>query len=245
MVTSYLGEKTFLEEDQRRFAALSGDCNPVHLEGRGGGAVVHGIHIVLCALNQLATSDPDLPAVASLKASFSQPVRAGETVIWRLKRRSEKDAIVETWRGADAASRLVVTFGPPLPPAQPIGLGGLALRSPSTPAKLDLPAMAGQSGRVGVPAADAAITAWFPAAARAVSAARLRACLCTTYLVGMVCPGQNSIFGGLLLHASPDPAGDTLGFKVIRADPRLLVCRMEVEGSGVWGTVDSFVRAGP
>ena len=54
-----LGETRFSAEDQLVFAALSGDHNPMHVDRvyarrtQFGRQVVHGVHVLLRALDQL------------------------------------------------------------------------------------------------------------------------------------------------------------------------------------------------
>ncbi len=63
-------------EDQRRFASLSGDFNPLHLDPLYsrrllfGGPVVHGVHLVLYALDKLLEDQP-LPRVVKHLKRFS------------------------------------------------------------------------------------------------------------------------------------------------------------------------------
>src|ERR1035438_4230922 len=61
-----LAERTFDFGDQKRFATLSGDWNPIHVDPvrarrtQAGGVVVHGIHVLLWALDAFASRHPDL-----------------------------------------------------------------------------------------------------------------------------------------------------------------------------------------
>ena len=56
---SALGQRRFGIADQRRFADLSGDCNPMHMDPvaarrlLSGQLVVHGVHTLLAALEML------------------------------------------------------------------------------------------------------------------------------------------------------------------------------------------------
>ena len=53
-----LAERVFTDEDQRHFARLSGDSNPMHLDAAvarrllTGRQVVHGVHLLLWALER-------------------------------------------------------------------------------------------------------------------------------------------------------------------------------------------------
>ena len=59
-----LASRTFTEADQMRFAAVSGDRNPMHLDAllarrtQAGVPVVHGVHLLLWGLDALARAEP-------------------------------------------------------------------------------------------------------------------------------------------------------------------------------------------
>jgi hypothetical protein len=106
--------------------------------------------------------------------------------------------------------------------------------------------LADRSGRIGYAVSVHEFARAFPSAAQAWGARRLAALACSTYLVGMVCPGLHSIFGGLALNFCEDGGViDGIAFKVSRIDPRFRMVRMEVAGSGLSGTIESFARHPP
>ncbi len=250
-----LGPVTFSAADQERFAALSGDYNPMHMDPlaarrtQAGAPVVHGIHNVLRALDLLAAHDAALPPIATLKVNFSKLTYIGDTVHYQLTQMSDQAAVIDGVIDGVNVFRLGLTFGPERPPATPMPAEAVVSR-PAAAADLTMAEMAGLEGRVGAGATPAAVAAAFPAAARVWPAARLYATLCSTVLVGMVCPGLHSIYSTLTLHAAPPDAGspdgaEGLGWRVSKVDPRFRLARMQVQGSGVWGSIDAFVRMPP
>ena len=84
-------QRSFSPDDQIAFAKLSGDYNPVHLDPvrarrtRFGYPVVHGIHVLLWALDTLVSQKSDLQLV-SLKFFFNQALEVGEVVQFILKK---------------------------------------------------------------------------------------------------------------------------------------------------------------
>src|SRR5688500_4530756 len=80
---SELGQRTFTMADQEWFAAMSGDANPVHVDPIAarrtlvGGPLVHGVHLLLWALDRAATR---LPNVARVRATLARPVLVGDRV---------------------------------------------------------------------------------------------------------------------------------------------------------------------
>jgi hypothetical protein len=141
-------------------------------------------------------------------------------------------------------AQLVVDFGAAGPAAE-----ALAAESVPAPAEAqDLPfdAMAGMSGRLAFASPPDAIAAMFPAASGWLGARRVAALGATTLLVGMVCPGLHSIYGGLTVEACKEPVvEDRLSFRVTTADPRVRLVRMKVAGGGLAGAVQSYARTPP
>jgi hypothetical protein len=245
-----LGKTSFSSADQQFFATLSADSNPMHMDPlaarrtQAGAPVVHGIHVMLRGFDLLARSRPDLPPIARLKTSFNKLIYVGDTVDYRLTDISDQSATVDAAVDGTEVTRMIFTFGPPGAAPAPFAADAPAA-TPTAPEDLSLADMAGREGRIAVPATGQTIAAAFPAAAAAWSAPRLLACLATTTLVGMVCPGLHSIFGNFTLNATTPATAEPLAWRVKLADPRVRFVRMAVQGGGVAGTVDSFVRMPP
>ena len=79
-------------EDQKAFAELSGDLNPVHVDAAAarrvvaGVPIVHGMHLLLRTLESCANAIPTGGRVA-ISAQFSRPVLVGESI--RIVRESD------------------------------------------------------------------------------------------------------------------------------------------------------------
>ena len=71
-----LATRRFGMDDQRAFAALSGDYNPIHLDAaaarrtQAGTPVVHGMHALLWALDELAGVEIVGPQLCQIGAQF-------------------------------------------------------------------------------------------------------------------------------------------------------------------------------
>ena len=81
-----LAEKNLHRGRPGRFAAVSGDRNPVHVDAvlarrtQAGAPVVHGVHLVLWGLDALARAEPALPPMRRLKAQFKHFAAVDESV---------------------------------------------------------------------------------------------------------------------------------------------------------------------
>jgi acyl dehydratase len=244
-----LAERTFTKADQARFAAVSGDRNPVHLDPvlarrtPAGAPVVHGVHLLLWGLDALARAEPALPPMRRLKAQFKHFAGVDERV-GVTSTRTESSVRLRFIAAGMTIAQLVVDFGAAQGSVQP--LSGEAIAAPMDPCDLAFDAMAERSGRLAFASPPDAIAAMFPAASDWLGPRRVAALAATTLLVGMVCPGLHSIYGGLTVEARDQSVlEDRLSFRVAATDPRVRSVRMTVEGGGLAGLVESYARTPP
>lgn len=248
-----LGCRSFTMDDQQRFAHLSGDRNPLHMDPvaarrtQAGAPVVHGLHTLLWCIDQCAAQYPDLPPIGSVKIRFDRLLHLGETVDCVLTRMDGSGFRMETDIGGAVGFRLAAVFGAPRDaPASSAQPSADDILRPERPLELSFAEMEGRSGRVGFAVPPSEIARAFPSAARHWGEQRIAALICTTRLVGMVCPGLHSIFGGLsLTFCREDEDADAIDFRVTVTDPRFRVVRHEISGGGLTGTVESFARLPP
>ena len=81
---------------------------------------------------------------------------------------------------------------------------------------------------------------------RQVSALQLSELLGTTELVGMVCPGLHSIYSGLTLDTGGRGGPEAvLSYRVERAERRLGLLKLGIQGPTLGGTLTTFFRPPP
>jgi hypothetical protein len=246
-----LAARTFAMADQTRFAALSGDRNPMHLDPvvarrtPAGAPVVHGVHTLLWALDVLARSDAGKKPVRRLIARFKRFIAVGEAVAIAATKRTEASAWLDLSVSGLTSAQIAVDFGDPVPMAD--APSGETICAPATALDLAFDEMDGLAGRLAFATPPEALAAMFPAASDWLGPRRLAALAATTLMVGMVCPGLHSMFSSLIVDAcdEPKPQDDHLGFRVIRTDPRFRMVRMSVAGGGWAGAVEAFARLPP
>ncbi len=241
--------RTFTMLDQRRFAALSGDHNPLHLDllvarrSMLGGIAVHGMHALLWALDGLA-AQASFGCFGKLRVNFDQGVLVDEKVQCTWK---EEDA---RWVGritGDAGTLVRVSLVPlAVPPSPWPG------RTEMTAAICEENEMDDLSGRSGV--LDLILPSdWrgmFPHLAAASPPVLVAALLASTRLVGMRCPGLHSLYSALQLNYAPQPDARgpddlRLHYKVVCADPRVRLLDMAVDAGPLHGVLNTFVRPKP
>ncbi len=242
-----LGERSFSAQDQRDFAAASRDVNPMHVDAvaarrlLSGRQVVHGIHTLMHALQLWQPGGPIGPWKAS--CNFANPVSVGDRVVFQQEDlESGRTRLTATVDGLDCTEVLIEAAPAD---AEPRGLtsglptrvvGALAAPLDETPGS--------QTGSLIelVPGSDALDRA-FPRAAAFLGAGGLAALAGLSYFVGMVCPGQHSVFSSLQFGPGLD-APAPLRFEVRRYDPRFRLFTVAYDGP-LRGELRAFLRPPP
>jgi MaoC like domain len=248
-------ERSFTWDDQRRFAQLSGDWNPMHMDPEvarrtlAGACVVHGLQSLLWMLERAGEFLP-LANTLQLDANFMQFLYLEESVRIAITGATNTQAGLDLRCGDRLISRCRVTFGrrpteePPLvfttenPPTFPADIN-----SPREHAWTELASLEGyvRFGAISAAGADA-----YPRLCAAFTAPRVTAILAVTRLVGMVSPGLHSTFHRLAITLVDEPHDDDrLRFSPVNADPRFQLLNLAVRAPGLAGTVTASRRKPP
>jgi acyl dehydratase len=245
-----LGERRFSFADQEFFAAISGDRNPIHLDGIGArreltrGAIVHGVHLLLWSLDAFFTKVHKARPIARLRANFEKFAPVGAAVQASFKRRDDNSVRIEVSRDQAITMTAVLTYGEPARGARQEAEGPKLAPVEPTPLRFEDLSASHPRGACTLPSDT--IGSAFPAAARALGCERVAGLACASFIVGMVCPGMASIFRSLNLSATllenPD---QTMSFELDRQDERFRLVRLAVRGGGWSGTIDAHLRPRP
>lgn len=236
--------RRFTAADQERFARLSGDFNPMHMDPvaarrtQPGAPVVHGVHLALWALDTLIGAGVVRGPVASVGAVFNKFVYLDTPAVIRATQTT--GGSVEAVISAANVDTTTVTIGlGPEGEAPEAAFDQAPVATQGTlPNIPDLAVMAKQSGWI-EPEGDEAM---FPHAAAVLGARRVGAIALSSRLVGMLFPGLHSVYGSLEVAVVPEHPRPGLGFQVAMANVRTRLLRMPIAGSGIAGTVIAFAR---
>ena len=245
---SALGQRRFSIADQRRFADLSGDCNPMHMDPvaarrlLSGQLVVHGVHTLLAALEMIG---PETAAGTDrLSCDFINPLAVDDEVDFALAVDDAATVVTASVRGL-SCTRVTLDKRPAEAAGDTLAeaIDGTDLACSATP----LLPMAqppeqwmGQSLRLRLPEAN--FLADFPGLCARVGERRVAAMALLSTFVGMVCPGLHSVFSSISLGWGPPSA--EIDFKVLKYDPRFRIFVVRFDGC-ICGELRAFLRPPP
>jgi acyl dehydratase len=246
MSVTELAQRTFTLNDLQWFATASGDWNPIHVDQLHarrllvGEVVVHGMFTLLWALQVHSASGGG--AVAGIAASFPKPVLIGR----RLGLIRELSADTSTVRLSirDDGTEVVTML---------LTLGGSAVHAlphaeqppHHQPEVKHFADLKGAAGTLSVTALPGDIAQAFPQAAQALGAMPVAALMALSRLVGMQCPGLHSLFAGIDIRIDPCRTESQIKWQVCRVSVPQAPLRLSLEGSGIAGRLDVFVRPAP
>jgi acyl dehydratase len=242
--------KRFSSADQEQFAELSGDWNPIHMDPVfarrtiAGKPVVHGIHLLMRALEITAELGLARGPVAALRVRFSAFVGLEQEVALRVVRDDDTELALQITANDSIRTEIALKWGVAYPAAHMLEAG----HDPVEPGRTALAWVSDEGDAPkGLIRAIASRETWadaFPRAAQWIGAERLAALGASTRLVGMVCPGLHSVYLGLSIRFVDDDDGDApLAF--VMGKPRHGLIQGKVAGGGVEGTLECLQRAAP
>ncbi|MBF0604687.1 MAG: SDR family NAD(P)-dependent oxidoreductase [Nitrospirae bacterium] len=239
-------------EDQKAFSSLSGDWNPIHVDPViarrliSGGVLVHGIHVVLTALEQRFSFALSPASLSSLRIVFHRPVRVGARVVcdsrFQGSTHSEHLLYVDGMLSVKIKARWRVggdTFE-----NSKVQLPEFQEDQFESPQSLEWGEIETMRGGVPLYLPLDSVRTLFPKLSGHLPLLQMAFLLATTRLVGMICPGLHSVYGKLQLDFSETCEQDIpiLSYKVTETDVRFRHVEMEVNGPGVAGRVIAYRR---
>jgi acyl dehydratase/NADP-dependent 3-hydroxy acid dehydrogenase YdfG len=237
------------QEMQERFANLSGDRNPMHMDPvaarrtQAGEPVVHGVHTLLWSLDSLLASGHVTSRCKRIRVKFLRWVYLGDKTVLRIEKHEESNprAFDVEVHGLPVLSALIDYSEDSELVADSDGRG---LSPLAHPLDLTFAEMTGRHGTAFVCSAAAAREA-FPRLTQALGARCVAEIASCSYVVGMEAPGLHSMFSKLDLTLRVGPARTGLDYEVNYHDERFRKARIGVVGSAIEGTLEVFVRVPP
>lgn len=251
MADQPIASRVFTMADQRLFAALSGDRNPMHVDAlaarrtQAGAPVVHGVHAVLWSLEALSGAGVPLKRLVSAKVRFERFVLLDREVTLRIVRQDETSLKFEVVDDGLQLLSVTLGFGERGEVQAPAVARDVSPTEGAGPAAPPFEAMGELSGRLVSPSGDDAFRPLFPALSEALDARRISTMAQLSTLVGMVCPGLHSIFSGFSVRFVAGDSAPGLTFRTLKADDRFRMVTMAFNGWGACGEILAFARREP
>lgn len=248
MSSDIIASRTFSMEDQLRFAELSGDWNPMHVDAVAarrtiyGDVVVHGVHVLLWSLDWLLSTRADRCVFAHLRTDFRKQVHLGDDVRCEVTRLDgEQFALsVAGSRGLVAlVTGSIISGVPETEISVPASGDRVACRDAS------FDELKEANGALPLHLNPDALASTFPHLAKWLPAVQVAEMLATTRLVGMECPGLHSVYSSNEFRAHNEGGAATLSYQTTKADSRLSLLQLSLRGPTLEGNVGAFVRPKP
>jgi len=245
-----LASRIFDERDQLAFARLTGDFNPIHVDPiaarrtLAGDVVVHGVHGALWALDKLAELGVVKGEISSLAVKFPRFMYLGRPADLCLVSSSGDEIVAIISTGSTVTTTLTIGLG------KDRESDDVRLETGEQPTRRTSPVnwsriddIAQLQGWIGSGGQGDSIGAHFPNIASRIGDQRVAAIASLSTLVGMECPGLNSLFSSFSMQLIDTPrAPNAVRYRVSYTDDRFRIVRMSYAGAGIRGDIQAFLR---
>jgi acyl dehydratase len=241
---------TITLEEGLRFSRLSGDFNPLHVNPIAarrslfGTTTVHGIHAVLRGLDTYFAGRSGRWQLTSLKVWYPGAIDHGQAVRYEFTESAPghlRCVII-------ANEQEVTTFEAQLASGDVAGAGlpDSGAHQPADPQPLSFEEAQQATGAVPLLLDEQLCEGLFPHARRCLPPVQLAELAAATRVVGMKCPGLNSLCSKLTLKAcSPAKSQQEMAYRVRRASRPLSLLVVVLEGSSLSGEMETIYRPSP
>jgi len=232
--------RVFTATDQERFAELSGDCNPIHMDAvlarreMFGDVVVHGLHLVLSLLDPYcAALDPHPRRLVNLQARFPGSAYLNRTIEYFCKEETGDGAKLTAVTEKQPVAEITFIWIKNREASGQAGKGWETMLPtfPRRPVERLWDQLSGLGGELPLGMDTTLLATLFPALHTRLPLRIQAELLALTRLVGMTCPGLRFVFSAFEMEwsdvplFSPDPP---LFYEVTRADARVSLVRMGI-----------------
>ncbi|MDE2221791.1 MAG: SDR family NAD(P)-dependent oxidoreductase [Candidatus Omnitrophica bacterium] len=243
-------ERVFNLQDQEAFARLSGDYNKLHLDAvaarryLSAGPVVHGMHMVLWALDRWLQGDERPRQLISLKVSFIKSLGLGQAVTGAIVDDSQEEVSLKL----NSQGQLLVSIRAvckSLDALQPDHCAA-ACPMPRTCKSLGPDEVMNARGEVPLGVDKDAACRLFPNLLGRLPLVQVSEMLGLTRIVGMECPGLHSLLSGVdVVFGDVKEEVPVLKYQSAGFRRGVSLMTMAVEGACVKGAITAFLRPAP
>jgi acyl dehydratase len=238
-------ERIFDQSNQRFFADLTGDYNPIHISDvlarrmLFGRQIVHGIHLIFWSLEEWQNIHAKNYKIITLQANFIKPVFLGDKVKLNIVENNNEIKFEISGDSRQFATiNLVVEFQHP-----PNNYNSFnSAEWNNEPVELSGADLVNHKGHLTASINVDRLRTGFPLTYQKSDIGQIAFLASTTRLIGMNCPGLHSIYSNLKIDFTKQNSEREYEYFVKKFDSRFK--RVEIEiGSGL-AKILSFLRPG-
>lgn len=239
----------FGQAEQERFASLSGDVNPMHMDPlfarrtQAGFPVVHGVHVLLFCLEGLSNNLDEKSLPKGVLVRFLRPTLVGDKIDYYFFSKNESVWKIKACTEGIVVAKIQISFHPQQRnncncTNSPPQLGNM-------PEHLGFEDIDGLFGSVKIPGTDEEFQKYLPKCNKWLGSQVIRDLISLSTVVGMKCPGLHSIMASLEISLAKCDDYDYLNYQVVSADKRYQMVSLNVAGPSLSGRVEAFMRMPP
>lgn len=239
--------------DQRFFAELSGDYNPMHMDNVAarrllfGKQVVHGVHTLFWSMDCfLSEKDSDVELI-TLKVNFFKSVGLNELITLDINDDKSGHAVIIARNESVSVMKVVISYGNRT--KNSISSTFVDAIPDNEECRItDASNVTGQNGSLKLYLHGLSFKRLFPHLYAKGNHFQFAWIITTTRLIGMHCPGLHSIYSELNATFSDDIHCATMNeivYTVKRFDQRFNMAVLDLKGCGTHGTIRAFIRPAP
>lgn len=251
MNLSNLGTFVISQESGNQFAEASGDFNPLHTDPvmarryQFGSTVVHGLHGLLKALDLMIGKLNKPVCIKKLKVQFNNPIRHGETVDAICSDINQEDVRIELHALGKRSQSINASF-------IECKAGSLLKVEHSNykkhkPVDLSFADVVNLDTCIDMTWNRELVAIQFPNLINKIPDYQIAILMGLTNIVGMHCPGLNSVFGGFAItfNQNEQPYDAKLHYKVIKHDSRFSLISIAFNHAKATGEIEALFRPMP
>jgi len=254
MNSSIIGNFCVDQEFSCKFAEVSGDFNPLHVDPvmarryQFGSTVIHGICGVLKALNIIVSKFNDPVLIAKLKVRFNRPIRHNETVNVVCNNLVVGNSRIELYVSRKKVQIIDVEFRNVEKKIIDIPECNTNIVMTDNKAlDLDFKDSICIDDEINLFWNAGLMASLFPKLKMYMPANQIAILLGLTRIVGMRCPGMNSVFAGFTISFNTElkEFQEKLRYKVTKSDDRFLLIIISISNKIVQGEIEALFRPKP
>ena len=240
-------------DESRKFAYACGDFNPLHLDPvkarryQFGSTLIHGINGTLRSLEKFFEDQPTPVRLSSLNVLFSKPVKQGAEITIFADRLNDSSARIEVYSEEKKVQTIDLCYSPATP--HDCVIQAITIEHGSEPHPKEIDIADADSLKASVPLVwnPTLFNELFPHLATTIPSSQCATILATTNVVGMHCPGLNSVYARLSLTFKPENQAplSSLGYSVDNVDERFSRVLIKVSNDTASGEIEAFFRPAP